>query len=306
MQLDEAGKEIAREMDAQGLSDVIGGSGNTIAACEELFTAVHHLTLIQPEMSILDFGSGCGRLAVPMMQFLEEGSFTGIDIIPKLIEFTNKNIASQHDNCRFYLSADKNKLYDKFMDERDDSLVPVKELDDFPDNSFDVITAFSVFTHLTDEEAVWYFKKLRRLLKPNGKILISCFLINDSSRKYLKDGKSTIDFPAQVFESKNVYYLEHDGELTAVGYQEQVLQKLAFDCRLEPVVTYHGHWCGRPIRHFYQDIIVLSPSPELPKNFDPDKYLKSNPDIQVREGANPVDIATDHYLQYGISEGRSW
>lgn len=307
MQLDEIGRMIAREMDEQGLSDIIGGSGNTVAACEELFKAVHHLTQVKPEMSILDFGSGCGRLAVPMMQFLsEKGTFVGIDIIPKLVEFANKQISSRYENCIFYLSPDENKLYDKFIDVRQPELVPTKQLDDFSANCFDVISAFSVFTHLTDREASEYLKKLRSLLKPDGKIIISCFLINDSSREYLKNKKSTIPFSDEVFESRDVYYYAHGEELTAVGYEEDKLQKIAFDAGLEPFVTYHGHWCGRPVRHFYQDIIVLSPKPELPKNFEPRSYLKINSDIVVPEGAEPAEVAASHYLQYGIVEGRSW
>lgn len=306
MHLDEFSKSVAEQMDHQGLSDIIGGSEGTAAACEELFTAVHHLTLIKPDMSILDFGSGCGRLALPMMQFLsEKGNFVGIDIIPRLVEFTNNHIASKYENCRFFLSRDKNKLYEKFMDAREPESIPIKQLEDFTENSFDVISAFSVFTHLTDKEASEYLKKFRRILKPNGKIIISCFLINNSSREYLKNEKSSIPFQ-DVFDSKDVYYYAHDGQLTAVGYEEHKFQKLANESRLEPFITYHGHWCGRPIRHFYQDIIVLSPSPELPKEFNPENYLASNPDIKVTEGLTPAEVAEKHYLQYGIVEGRRW
>ncbi len=307
MQLNEVSRQIVREMDEQGLSDIIGGSDGTAAACEQLFTAVQHLTLIQPDMSILDFGSGCGRLAVPMMQFLtKDGSFTGIDIIPKLIEFSNKHIASRYSNCNFYLSSDKNKLYDKFIETGEPKLVPNKQLDDFGKDSFDVISAFSVFTHLSDSEAEDYLKQFKLLLKPNGKIILSCFLINDSSREYLRNGKSTIPFSDEVFQYKDVYYYAHDGQLTAVGYLEEKLQKLAFNAGFEPVVTYHGHWCGRPVRHFYQDILVLSPKPELPENFCPQSYLKINADISVGENEDLDEVAKNHYLQFGIVEGRNW
>lgn len=307
MQLNEVSRRIVEEMDEQGLSDIIGGSHGTATACEQLFTAVHHLTLIKPHMSILDFGSGCGRLAVPMMQFLnEEGSFIGIDIIPKLIEFSNKRIASRYTNCNFYLSSDKNKLYEKFIDAGDPKLVPAKQLDDFEKNSFDVISAFSVFTHLYDSEAGEYLKKFKQLLKPDGKVIVSCFLINDSSREYLRNGKSTIPFSDEAFQDKDAYYYAHEGELTAVGYLEEKLQKIAFDAGFEPVVTYHGHWCGRPVRHFYQDIIVLSPKPELPENFDPRRYLKINTDIPVAENESIDEAAESHYLQFGIVEGRKW
>jgi len=304
MQLDDFGRTLAREMDKHGLSDVIGGSEHTIAACEELFAAVSEYTQIKPDMSILDFGSGCGRLAVPMMQFLsDQGSFTGIDIIPRLVEFSNRKIASHYENCQFFLSADQNKLYDKFMDSREAEFLPGKELDELAAQSFDVIVAFSVFTHLTNAEAADYLQKLKRLLKPNGRMLISCFLINESSRQYLKDGKSHIPFPDDVFTSKDVYYLAHDGELTAVAYEEGRLQQLAIQSNLEPVLTYHGHWCGRPIRNFYQDLIVLAPSPELPQGFDPERYLQKNPDLQIPDDEDPIAIAKKHYLIYGIPQG---
>ena len=53
-------------------------------------------------------------------------------------------------------------------------------------------------------------------MKPGGKLLISCFLINDSSRFHYKSGLSYIDFDTNLLEGADVYYKDDDGQLTAV------------------------------------------------------------------------------------------
>ena len=220
MKLNTFSESVARLMDEQGLSDIVGGSENTVAGCEEIGNTVLHLTLLEPDMKILDFGAGCGRLALPILQHLsDQGSYVGVDIIPRLVQFCNANIATKYANCEFYLSADRNKLYDKFINEQIPDCQVINSLSELGEGTFDVIASFSVFTHLSDTEAATYLHALKKLLKPNGRLLISCFLINQASRNYLRLGKSTIPFPDDVFESKDVYYLAHNGELTAVGYE---------------------------------------------------------------------------------------
>lgn len=305
MQLNEFSKTVTKAMDDQGLSDIIGGSSATVAGCEQIAEAVLHLTLLQPDMDILDFGCGCGRLALPMLQYLsEQGSYTGIDIVPRLIQFCTSHISPNYRNCRFFLSPDSNVLYEQYRQDSASELAILENLEELGTEKFDVIAAFSVFTHLTDSQAASYLERFRPLLKPNGQVLISCFLLNDASRGYLEQGKSTIAFGPEAQESRDVYYV--DDVLTAVGYEEHRLQRMAQEAGFEPVVTYHGHWCGRPIRHSYQDIVVLSKQPELPKSFDPHRYLELNPDLDITGVHDQKAAAEQHYLQYGISEGRKW
>ena len=84
------------------------------------------------------------------------------------------------------------------------------------------------------------------------------------------------------------------------------MEKLVLEAGLEPVMTYHGHWCGRPIRHSYQDVVVLAPQPKLPVDFDPLNYLRLNPDLDTSSVQNKTEAACSHYLQHGIAEGRKW
>src|SRR5262249_36838661 len=48
----------------------------------------------------------------------------------------------------------------------------------FPDSSFDVVYAASLFTHLLPDETANYFHQCRRVLRPAGRCLFSCFLLD--------------------------------------------------------------------------------------------------------------------------------
>ena len=54
---------------------------------------------------------------------------------------------------------------------------------DFPDDHFDLVTALSVFTHITDGWSDWLLE-IRRVLKPGG-LLIATFLDSMVARRLI-------------------------------------------------------------------------------------------------------------------------
>ena len=81
---------------------------------------------------------------------------------------------------------------------------------------------------------------------------------------------------------------------------------MAVAAGLEPLLTYHGHWNGGPVRASFQDIIVLTPKPVIPKHFDASHYLAINPDLDCAAEPHPEQAAIRHYLQHGFMEGRAY
>ena len=66
--------------------------------------AVDYAIKLRPNMTVLDFGCGVGRLMVPLADFLREGRCVGIDIVPGMIDFCKQQIETSFPGSKFYLS----------------------------------------------------------------------------------------------------------------------------------------------------------------------------------------------------------
>lgn len=99
--------------------------------------------------SVLDFGCGCGRVLRHLGHY-ENVQLHGTDISGRGIAW-----------CDAYLN---------FAEFGTNRLEPPTR---YRSGIFDFIYAFSVFTHLTQELQLLWMKEMRRLLKPEGHILIT-------------------------------------------------------------------------------------------------------------------------------------
>jgi SAM-dependent methyltransferase len=98
--------------------------------------------------SVLDFGCGCGRVTRHWHDFA--GSVAGSDLNRSAIEWCRRNLPF----ARF---------------EPNDLTPPLA----FVDESFDLVYALSVFTHLTAELQLAWRDELRRVLRPGGALLVT-------------------------------------------------------------------------------------------------------------------------------------
>jgi SAM-dependent methyltransferase len=106
-------------------------------------------TPIEDMDAILDWGCGCGRV-LRHWSSLPATRVCGSDINPKMIEWCKANFG--------------------FADVRVTGLEPPLP---YPDSSFDLVYAFSVFTHLTKELQHEWIRECFRVLKPQGYLLMS-------------------------------------------------------------------------------------------------------------------------------------
>lgn len=60
----------------------------------------------------LDVGSGMGRVALPLTEFLAPSAiYAGFDVVPEFVEWCRMNITPRHPNFTFYLVEERNSEY---------------------------------------------------------------------------------------------------------------------------------------------------------------------------------------------------
>ncbi len=204
---------------------------------------------LKPHHKVLDIGCGVGRMAIPLTKYLKTGSYEGFDIVKKEIDWCQDNITARYSNFNFRFTDVYNKHYNPA------GKINASEFK-FPyrNESFDFVFLTSVFTHMLPEDMENYFSEISRVMKKDGKCLITYFLKNDESKRLLAQGKSTIDFKFH-HENYSTQYL--DLPEAAVLYDEKTILNIYKRYNLEVIKPIHyGNWCGRKKFLSYQDIII--------------------------------------------------
>lgn len=207
---------------------------------------------LAPHHHVLDVGCGTGRIAIPLTQYLSrEGRYEGFDPVARAIRHCDARITPSYPNFRFQVADLYNETYN-----------PAGRIKDseyrfpYPDASFDLAFAVSVFTHLLPEGAERYVAESARVLKPGGHFFATWFLLNAESRAAVAEGKSTITLVAQsgVHQVHSTRKPE-----AAVAYDEAFVlglyEKHGLALKVPPG---HGLWSGRAPSGYggYQDLLV--------------------------------------------------
>ncbi len=115
---------------------------------------------LKGDEQVLDVGCGLGRTTVLVAKHLHEGKVTGVDIWDKRYILLNSPE-------RAYKNAEAEGVRDK-VEFKHGNLLKL----DFPDNSFDAVTCTFVLNNLDKEKRFLAVSQIRRVLKPNGKLLL--------------------------------------------------------------------------------------------------------------------------------------
>lgn len=145
--------------------NMIGSSGaNALYEVSLLYQEIHNYInkcgmAFTPETRVLDFGCGFGRIIRFFMKDVAPGNLIGTDVYPEFVHTCNNTFQG--------VQFDQNE-----------PLPPLA----YPDASFDIIYAYSVFSHLSESAHLDWLKEFQRILKPNGMVFITLrqkeFLVN--------------------------------------------------------------------------------------------------------------------------------
>ncbi|WP_243745710.1 class I SAM-dependent methyltransferase [Segetibacter sp. 3557_3] len=207
---------------------------------------------------VLEIGCGLGRTAFPLRFILSEGAYNGFEICKYKIDFLQKTFHKAHPRFNFVWANIHNTYYNP-----QGNIQASNYKFPYVDNSFDVVYAASVFTHMLPDIAENYFKETARVLKPNGRAVFSFFILDfyqpkkERSSGFARSGFN-FDHPYGSFGSEfSIANPDNPEEMTA--YKKSLIQKYAAAAGLalvqEPVPGFWSDssatWVGA------QDIVVL-------------------------------------------------
>jgi SAM-dependent methyltransferase len=139
-----------------------------VAAAVKDVRRLQRLAGLTEHSRLLDWGCGAGRLAVGVRAagLGQVGDYHGVDVQADLIEWASTHLS---DSRTHFTHVDlANARYNP-------SGAPERAIPEESDR-IDVFYAYSVFSHLLAEESSDYLKEVARLLDPDGRALITCFV----------------------------------------------------------------------------------------------------------------------------------
>jgi len=224
-----------------------GGDFNKVG--NTFFHYFTELGKLQPYESVLDVGCGVGRMAMPLTKFLNNGKYEGFDIYPEGIKWCKDNIEFRFPNFHFNLIDIYNKRYNK-----NGKLKASEFKFPYQNHSFDFVFLTSIFTHLLSKDMENYFSEITRVMKKNGRCLISYFLLNKDSLNLMNNEESKLNF---IHDFNGFKSASKTNPESVIAYDEKYIRALYEKNKLEieePIR--YGVWFGRKENLGFQDIIL--------------------------------------------------
>jgi SAM-dependent methyltransferase len=231
--------------------EVFVGDGDFLAIGAEFLGHFVRLGGLKPTESVLDIGSGIGRMAVPLTQYLVPGKtrYLGIDPVADGIKWCQNAITPVYKDFRFQTVDLANELYNPEGKVAGDSWqLPAK------DAAFDFATMVSVATHLPPADVERYCTEIFRTLRPGGRLFMTAFIIRSANE--LATPKCDPRLSGLVRDKdKPCWHLRGENPMAAVGFDNGYLESVLAKAGFALLRKGFGAWHGDKSSH-YQDILV--------------------------------------------------
>jgi SAM-dependent methyltransferase len=216
-----------------------------------------YLTLLcglRETSAVLELGCNHGRTALGLLGYLKPpGRYEGLDIMPEQIAFAQRAIHPEYPNFNFTLADIQNGVYNpggKF--DAAEFRFP------YPDETFDVAYAASVYTHLLPAVVENYLRETRRVLRKGGRCLFSFFVLD------FYKGKGTSTCELYEFEHLLAGHDDvavHDPAVpeAVIAYSRWFITRAAAAARLTVEQIQPGIWSrSESLQVNEQDLVVLA------------------------------------------------
>jgi SAM-dependent methyltransferase len=111
---------------------------------------IEYFGRLSPGLSLLDFGCGVGRVAIPLASRLPSANFSVCDVNPKAIKYVQRVLPDAAAEVTSFQPP-----------------LP------YADEAFDCVYSISIWTHLPIGMQLRWLQEIKRILKPHGLALIS-------------------------------------------------------------------------------------------------------------------------------------
>lgn len=226
------------------------GNGDFAAIGREFKDHLIRLAELESTSRVLDLGCGVGRIAIPLTEVLSPpGCYEGIDIVRNNIQWCSSRISPRHAHFGFSHANVFNKYYNpKGTTSAQSYRLP------FDAGSFDIVFLVSVFTHMRLNEMENYVSEASRVLKQDGRLFATFFLLNTSARTAIARRTSHLQFQSadEDIAMFNPRVPEH-----AIAFDETLVRGLleGSGFRVRDPIAY-GSWSGHEAPLSFQDILV--------------------------------------------------
>lgn len=229
-------------------------TGSPSNAKEFIAQSHHQLDLLTKETnikatsSVLDIGSGIGRTAISLSNYLNtKGSYEGFDVVKKGVDWCNSKIGNDFKNFNFTYVPLFNDLYNNETLQAEEFVFP------YDNKNFDIVFSFSVFTHMQIEEIQNYLNEIYRVLSDEGEAF-STFFLYESEDEINKAALKGFNFPIE----KDGYRLMNNTVKSGnIAISKQKLQEMMANTNLSIKTIIDGFWKGTKNANEYQDIVVF-------------------------------------------------
>lgn len=191
--------------------------------------------------SLLDFGVGVGRLARMFLGF--SGRYVGMDVDGRHLAWVGQNLA----HVEPVLSVPRQPL-------------PVA------DGSFDAVVSISVFSHLNEQDQLFYLDELRRVCAPGALLFLSIHGDRAFARarteprifEMLSIPEPELAAAEPVMEGGHGYvFIRQEGHLTSAAYEYGITFISTAYVEAEWSHFFDVVAIGSGALHDFQDVVVL-------------------------------------------------
>jgi len=162
---------------SNGVRQDIGGEG-FVQVGLTITSLLRARAQLAPQSRILEIGCGCGRNAIALADFLDDGNYTGMDIERVALQAARKNSLLRRKRFAFDFLDIRNDAYNP-----DGRYLATEYVMPYADQAFDVVFLISVFTHMLTDEVRNYAMQIARVLKPGGRCFLTAYLLDRNMEK---------------------------------------------------------------------------------------------------------------------------